>query len=145
MKDLFKIIAFVKIYGLSIYGTKHFNVDHGKDNLESYFLPLGWTKTKIKEAVKILRDNDIITKVKADAPNFYSLSSDSFIKTMLSSIDLFENYKLLPQEVQNILAKYDNDDNTYENCENLVADLETVGYTCDYELDGVPFDLRKIS
>jgi hypothetical protein len=35
-------------------------------------------------------------------------------------------------------------DETYENCYNMVTELESVGYTCDYYLDAVPFDLRKI-
>jgi hypothetical protein len=26
----------------------------------------------------------------------------------------------------------------------MVTELESVGYTCDYYLDAVPFDLRKI-
>jgi len=60
------------------------------------------------------------------------------------TLDLFEHYELLPQEVQDILSKYDDHDETYENCENLKKDLETVGYTCDYYLDAVPFDLKKL-
>lgn len=63
---------------------------------------------------------------------------------MNEEIDLFEHYKTLPQEVQNILAKYDDGDNTYENCQNLVNDLETVGYTCNYDLSAMPYGLRKL-
>jgi hypothetical protein len=59
-------------------------------------------------------------------------------------MDLFEQYQTLPQEVQQVLEKYSNDDNDYSNCENLIKDLNDIGYTCDYGLDGVPFDLQKI-
>ena len=65
-------------------------------------------------------------------------------KTIMTEIDLFEHYETLPIEVREVLEKHSNDDNTYENCEELIIDLEKVGYTCDYGLDGVPFDLRKI-
>jgi hypothetical protein len=58
--------------------------------------------------------------------------------------DLFEQYKTLPIEVQNVLAKYDDDNQTYENCENLKNALEKVGYTCDYDLGAQPFDLKKL-
>ena len=58
--------------------------------------------------------------------------------------DLFEHYETLPQEVQDVLEKHATDDDTYENCQQLVEDLNKVGYTCDYYLDAVPFNLRKL-
>lgn len=85
MKDLLMIIAFVKVYNDSIFCVHYFNLDQGKDNLESYFLPRGWTKSRIRKAVKILRDNGIVDKVKADAPNLYKLSL--LHKTQLLLID----------------------------------------------------------
>jgi hypothetical protein len=35
-------------------------------------------------------------------------------------------------------------DETYENCNNLITELESIGYTCDYGLDTIPFDLKKL-
>ena len=61
-------------------------------------------------------------------------------------LDLFEHIDLLPLSVRDILGKHLNnwvDD--YDHCSMLVADLEVVGYTCDYYLDGVPFNLTKIN
>lgn len=58
--------------------------------------------------------------------------------------DLFETPELLPNNVQEILNKFSEMDNTYEECEELVSELNQVGYTCDYYLDAVPYDLRKI-
>jgi hypothetical protein len=58
--------------------------------------------------------------------------------------DLFENPELLPIEVQEILEKYSEMDNSYETCSELVRELNSVGYTCDYGLDAEPFELRKI-
>lgn len=59
-------------------------------------------------------------------------------------MDLFEQHQTLPQEVQEVLEKYSNEENDYNTCEELIKDLNNIGYTCDYGLDGVPFDLQKI-
>jgi hypothetical protein len=59
--------------------------------------------------------------------------------------DLFETPELIPNEVEAILIKYYELDNTYENCANLVDELETIGWTCDYYLDAEPYGLRPMS
>lgn len=85
MLDLLKLIAFVKVYHTSIYSKRYFNIDHGKDNLESYFIDkLGWSRYRIDKAIKLLRDNDVIYKEKADVPNLYSLGvfHKEFLKLM---------------------------------------------------------------
>ena len=75
MKDIIKIIAFVKVYHSDVFGVKYFNVDHGKDNLETYFIAkLGWSRNRIDKAIKLLKECGAITKINADAPNLYSLS-----------------------------------------------------------------------
>lgn len=58
--------------------------------------------------------------------------------------DLFETPELLPLDVQAILVKYSNKDFNYNNCGNLVDELELVGYTCEYGLDAIPYDLIKL-
>lgn len=64
-------------------------------------------------------------------------------------VDLFEDVASLPTEVQAIVASHELDreygSDLYDSCRNLKKELEAVGYTCDYSLDGVPFDLRKIA
>jgi hypothetical protein len=47
----------------------------------------------------------------------------------------------LPIEVQAVLNK--ERDDTYEDCAELVSELEAIGYTADYYLDAEIFDLRK--
>lgn len=75
MLDLLKIIAFVKVYHSDVFGVKYFNVDHGKNNLEAYFINrLGWSGYRLHKTIKLLKDEGIITKQKADVPNLYSLS-----------------------------------------------------------------------
>ena len=59
-------------------------------------------------------------------------------------MDLFEQYDDLPQNVKDVLNKFEEADKTYINCQALVDDLEKIGYTCDYGLDASPFDLKKL-
>lgn len=59
--------------------------------------------------------------------------------------DLFDvNFDELPKELVEVLEKHLYDDFTYANCENLVNDLNSIGYTCDYGLDAEPYGLRPI-
>lgn len=58
--------------------------------------------------------------------------------------DLFEYYEEQPQEVSEILSRYEIEELDYIECENLLAELEAVGYTFDYGLCAEPFNLRKI-
>ena len=64
--------------------------------------------------------------------------------------DLFDTPELLPANVQEIINRYgekliNGDGDGYEVCAQLVAELETVGYTCDYYLDAQPFGLQKVN
>ena len=59
-------------------------------------------------------------------------------------MDLFEQYETLPAEVNDIIADFDHLGQSYNNCAKLVEKLNKVGYTCDYGLDAVPYNLRKI-
>jgi hypothetical protein len=59
--------------------------------------------------------------------------------------DLFNNVESLPQDVQSVLEKYQEDwEDTYENCANMQDELEELGYTFDYYLDATPYNLRKM-
>lgn len=58
--------------------------------------------------------------------------------------DLFEYPELLPQEVHDILDKYCEMDTTYENCNTLIDELRSIGYTCEYGLDASPYNLTKL-
>lgn len=61
-------------------------------------------------------------------------------------IDLFEDYENIPENVQNILDKYEEDftDGNYEGLSKATTDLEKIGYTFEYGLDGGAYDLRPI-
>ena len=60
--------------------------------------------------------------------------------------DLFETPELIPDNVRAVFDKYDNGDElSYEEIFKLHTEVEELGYTFDYYLDAVPYDLRKIS
>ena len=60
-----------------------------------------------------------------------------------NEIDLFEHIETLPQEVRDVLDKHMEDwEDDYRKCAELVADLEAVGYTCEYGLSAEPYNLR---
>lgn len=58
--------------------------------------------------------------------------------------DLFETIETLPYKVQLILSEFAEEDNTYENCANLLRKCEAEGYTFEYGLDAIPYNLTKI-
>lgn len=65
-------------------------------------------------------------------------------------MDLFEYPEQIPSEVQEVLDRYFSElhnpkRNRYDICAELVAELNKLGYTCDYGLDAEPFDLQKLS
>jgi hypothetical protein len=64
----------------------------------------------------------------------------------METVNLFEDYKNIPKEVNAIIKKYNYfEDATYKDLEECLKELETIGYTFDYYLDAQPYDLRKIN
>lgn len=61
-------------------------------------------------------------------------------------IDLFEDYENIPENVQEILDEHQNDfeDGDYQGLEQALKELEQIGYTFDYYVDGQAYDLRPI-
>ena len=60
-------------------------------------------------------------------------------------IDLFEDYDNIPDKVNNILEKYDMEDQDYESLEAIKKRVEKVGYTFDFGLDAQPYGLRPVN
>lgn len=58
--------------------------------------------------------------------------------------DLFEYPELWPANLRAILARYFAKDSTYENLIQLKSDLLRAGYSIEYGLDCVAFNLQKI-
>jgi len=62
----------------------------------------------------------------------------------ISERDLFETPDLIPQEISEIIESANEDADPYKECERMQKEMEQHGYTFEYDLDGVPFNLRKI-
>jgi len=58
--------------------------------------------------------------------------------------DLFEETEFLPIEIQKLLNDFSMSDNSYQDCENLLTECLKLGYTFEYGLDAVPFNLKAI-
>jgi len=61
-------------------------------------------------------------------------------------VDLFEDYKNIPPQVQTILDKHEEDfmDGSYSGLLKAYNKLRKIGYTFEWYLDGIAYDLRKI-
>lgn len=61
-------------------------------------------------------------------------------------IDLFEDYDNIPPEVQAILNEYEEsfEDGDYQGLEQAQSELNAIGYTFDFYVDGQAYDLRPI-
>ena len=65
------------------------------------------------------------------------------MKNQPEEIDLFETPEQLPANVQQILEKY-GEFESYHQCEAMLKEMEAIGYTFEYYLDAMPFNLKKI-
>ena len=63
---------------------------------------------------------------------------------IFNSIDLFTITEILPDNVKEVLNTYSLNEIDYNTCEALLKELNQCGYTFEYGLDAVPYELRKI-
>jgi hypothetical protein len=57
--------------------------------------------------------------------------------------DLFETPELIPVEIAVILNSFNDNEDSMIECARILEEIEVLGYTYDYYLDGVPCDLRQ--
>lgn len=58
--------------------------------------------------------------------------------------DLFDQYDLLPKNLLKILNKYQNiEDLSYITIEKMLKEVNSIGYTFEYYLDCIPYNLQK--
>jgi len=74
------------------------------------------------------------------------MAKGGMAKKKTKGIDLFEDYQDIPPKVQKVLDKYQEDieDGDYKGLEKALKELEKIGYTFEYGLDGIAYDLRPI-
>jgi hypothetical protein len=66
-----------------------------------------------------------------------------------STEDLFQEQETLPENIQALISHHtnlieNNEGNGYIHCRDFLLAMEAQGYTFDYGLDGVPYDLQKM-
>jgi hypothetical protein len=59
--------------------------------------------------------------------------------------DLFEYPETWPANLRAILAQYMAKDQSFDNLINLESDLLKIGYSIEYGLDCVAFNLQKVN
>jgi hypothetical protein len=58
--------------------------------------------------------------------------------------DLFDDYENLPKNLLDILNKYQmNEDLNYFTIEKMLKEVNSIGYTFEYYLDCIPYNLQK--
>lgn len=55
-----------------------------------------------------------------------------------------EEYEFLPDNVKLIVDSWDDNKDLYKECARIKTELEAIGWTCDYGLDGMVYDVMKI-
>jgi len=83
----------------------------------------------------------------SEGRTFYIFSSDIDDPTLLKKGDVFSSkhfYRLSKDELKklkDILYSFDEDADMYTESERIKNALESIGWTCDYGLDGTLFDV----
>jgi hypothetical protein len=69
------------------------------------------------------------------------LKDESFIYL----VDLFNCIDKLPLKMQGILTDFSEKENSYEDCEIFLQECQKEGYTFEYGLDAIPYNLNEIN
>jgi hypothetical protein len=75
-----------------------------------------------------------------------NLGQKSFITKQITTMnqDLFDDYENLPKNLLDILNKYqENEDLNYFTIEKMLKEVNNIGYTFEYYLDCIPYNLQK--
>ncbi|AJW63032.1 hypothetical protein VO54_01555 [Elizabethkingia miricola] len=68
-------------------------------------------------------------------------------KQLDKATEIVDGFEHIPQELEEVMEKWQEKIENgldYKDCANFQKDCEALGYTFNYGLDAVPFDLRKI-
>ena len=53
-----------------------------------------------------------------------------------------KEYDNFPQEIKDIVNSWDDNKSLYEECARIKLELESIGWTCDYDLSGEVYDVK---
>jgi hypothetical protein len=75
--------------------------------------------------------------LKIEVTESYALAEGEIVvvrKSNCKTIYSAEDYESLPEAVQDILSTFE--DETYDECERVKAELNVIGWDCEYDLSG---------
>ena len=52
-------------------------------------------------------------------------------------------YENLPENVKSIVDSWDENEDLYKECARIKSDLNLIGWTCSYGLDGMVYDVTR--
>ena len=55
-----------------------------------------------------------------------------------------EQYDNLPKEIKNIVDSWNDNKELYSECKRIQKELKQKGWTCDYGLDGMVYDVKQL-
>jgi hypothetical protein len=55
-----------------------------------------------------------------------------------------QEYDNLPQQVKDIVDTFNEELDAYAECKRLIKELNSIGWTADYYLDGILFDIKQL-
>jgi hypothetical protein len=109
----------------------------------------GEWNTKSKSYIKEMYTRMSNKAKKEFLDNFEETFNDKMVSGGQTNkeIDLFEYYELIPLNVQKVLDKYNEglEEGDYKALKMAKNELETIGYTFDYDLGGGASNLRKMA
>ena len=129
-----------------------YNVQYNfQRNVQYYFQKIVTNKILVYKYLKGYNHTEYKITPSPSKDGSFSISTGTYHKfagggSTNEGIDLFEDYENIPPEVKAILDKYSEDfeDGNYQGMDNAHDELEEIGYTFDFYLDGVAYDLRPL-
>lgn len=131
--------------------TRLFKV--GSDSDTAFYIN-SWNKEAVsrlsnqafaKEAMEIFRDVMEDRGVTLFVQTSQFVPDEAIVIPSALSNDLFESYEDLPAEVNMVLDRYSLDELDYKQCESLLAEMESLGYTFEFGLDASPYGLKEMN
>jgi hypothetical protein len=127
---------------------QHFLYDH-KEEIQDY-RGSEYGELKSQEIIKAYNSNwkDLDKNIRNRFDNHVREGQyeDGGMMNDEEGIDLFEDYNNIPPKVQKVLDEHEEDleYGDYRVLEKILKKLNKIGYTFEYGLDGVAYDLRPI-
>lgn len=148
---LFKKGGFVSTQNRDMVVGQLKSIHHHEEELRNALKTSGeieaWVLAKVQRATTDLSDVTHYIDARKEFANG-GMTDDDALQSLLfkdgGMVDLFEDYEKIPTKVQVILDKYAEsfEDGDYQGLAKAHKEIEKIGYTFEYYLDGQAYGLR---